>query len=233
MPRLLEICLYCSAVPLWVRFGDNALIRFKFPYTRSGDAGTSFWRCCLGESLAPINKSGEKTMSNISQPLTAEASGNYRVGDRDDRPWGHYVVTAVGHDTSGEEFCEKKITIDPLQILSLQSHRQRRETWTVRRGHLTALKEGQRVELSSGESIHIPAGAIHCMANLGDEDCIVEERQEGICREEDVQRFMDVYRRDTETLEASPTAVESFAIYRDVIIDINRIRANKKHGVPY
>jgi mannose-6-phosphate isomerase-like protein (cupin superfamily) len=158
------------------------------------------------------------------------AAAGYRVGDHDDRPWGRYVVTACGLSAAGEEFCEKKITIAPLQVLSLQSHELRRETWRVRRGALTALCDGKRIEVLSGETIRIPKGSVHCMANLGDEDCVVEERQEGVCREEDIRRYMDVYQRDTETLEA---AAENLVAYRAIINDINKIKATKKNAVPY
>ena len=178
-------------------------------------------------------------MNNSSQaapkkmPLPSDATPViYQVGDRGDRPWGHYIVTDTGIAAGGEEYCEKTITIRPLQILSLQSHQLRRETWTVKRGILTVLVDGQRIDLLSGESLHIPVGSIHCMANLGDEDCIIKERQEGICREEDIRRYMDVYRRDTETL-ASPAAAESFTAYRAILVDINKIRMSKKHGTPY
>jgi mannose-6-phosphate isomerase-like protein (cupin superfamily) len=175
-------------------------------------------------------------MSNSSQaaPQTPEEAPSvvYQVGERGDRPWGHYIVTDTGKTADGEEFCEKSITIRPLQILSLQSHQLRRETWTVKRGVLTVLLDGQRIDLLSGEALHIPVGSIHCMANLGDEDCIVQERQEGICREADIKRFMDVYRRDTENL-ASPVATESFTAYRTILVDINKIRMSKKNGTPY
>ena len=87
-----------------------------------------------------------------------------------------------------------------------------------------------RIELQPGESIHIPAGSIHCMANTGEDDCIVEETQEGICRKEDIKRYMDVYHRSTETL-ASPQAPESFTAYREILIEINKIRVNRKHGI--
>jgi mannose-6-phosphate isomerase-like protein (cupin superfamily) len=183
-------------------------------------------------------------MSNLSRPALApapeeqplplkSAPGAYRVGNRDDRPWGHYVVIDAGIAANGEEYCKKNITIEPLQILSLQSHKLRDEVWAVKKGTLTALKDGRRIEVFPGESIDIPAGSIHCMANMdADDDCFVEETQRGICRDHDIHRYMDVYRRDTETL-SSPAGPESFTGYREILIDINKIRVNRKHGVAY
>ena len=147
----------------------------------------------------------------------------YRVDDQDMRPWGHYIVTAVGRTADGEEYCEKQIVIKPGNILSLQSHELRRETWTVKQGVLTALVDGKRIEATPGQSIHIPKGSIHCMANLTDENCIVHERQAGICREDDIKRYVDAYSRATESLsmQASP----SVAVYKDILKAIGNKQA--------
>jgi len=147
----------------------------------------------------------------------------YRVGDSDERPWGSYVVLAVGV-RNGEEYCEKRITVDPNRILSLQSHEHRRETWIVEQGAMTAIIDGRQKELQAGDSISIPEGAIHCMANLSDEPCVIRERQEGICREEDIHRYIDAYGRGTE-LPASHTASKSITLYELILSDINRLAA--------
>lgn len=120
---------------------------------------------------------------------------SYKVGDNDRRPWGEYVVTAVGTDENGEEYCEKDITVSPDQILSLQSHNHRREYWTVTKGALTVVVDDKRLVLQEGENIHIPLQAIHCMANLEDAPCIVHERQVGLCSEDDIVRYVDAYGR--------------------------------------
>lgn len=156
----------------------------------------------------------------------------YQAGDKDVRPWGHYIVTAAGKDATGREYCEKTIVIKPGQILSLQSHRLRQELWTVKKGTLTALLDGKRLEILSRESLFVPPESIHCMANLDEEDCTVEERQEGICREDDIRRYMDAYQRPTESLSL-PKAAQSIAAYRAILSDIERISANRRQGVPY
>ena len=120
---------------------------------------------------------------------------SYQVGDSDQRPWGHYVVTAVGATNSGEEYCEKEITVNPGQILSLQSHEHRRELWTVLEGTLTVVVDNKSLTLGKGQSVTIPLTAIHCMANLGDTPCIVHERQIGLCSEDDIIRYVDAYGR--------------------------------------
>lgn len=139
----------------------------------------------------------------------------YKVGDSDERAWGRYVVTGVGMNAAGEEYCEKEITILPGKILSLQSHELRRETWRVVKGRLSVLLDGKRIELPEGGEIHIPQKSIHCMANLGASDCVVYEMQEGQCREEDIRRYVDAYGRKTE--EASGPAAASVAVYNEIV----------------
>ena len=119
----------------------------------------------------------------------------YKVGDNDTRPWGNYVVTAVGTNGSGEEFCEKDITVNPGEILSLQSHAQRREHWKVLGGTLTVILDGNTLTLQKGEAVEIPKGAIHAMANLSKAPVVVHEIQQGLCREADIVRFLDSYGR--------------------------------------
>lgn len=143
----------------------------------------------------------------------------YHVGDSEKRPWGEYVTTAVGVN-NGEEYCEKDITVLPNQILSLQSHNLRREHWTVTQGRLTVILDDQRLELDVGESVDIPLGGIHCMANLGDTPCVVHEKQEGVCREADIIRYLDAYGRADENIKTNEKVERSTALYRGIWADI-------------
>jgi mannose-6-phosphate isomerase-like protein (cupin superfamily) len=157
-----------------------------------------------------------------TDPAPADPSSSlraYNVGDKDERPWGHYLVTDVGRNTKGEEYCNKLIIVKPEQALSLQSHKLRHESWTVKKGILTAIRDGERVTLSVDDAIEIPRGSIHCMANLGEDDCIVEERQSGICREEDIRRYVDAYNRTTETADESASA--SISVYKAMLAEIS------------
>ena len=170
---------------------------------------------------------GLKKTPTVHAPMAA-----YKIGDKDKRPWGHYIVTGAGITNDGKEFCEKLITIKPFQVLSLHSHNLRQETWTVKEGKLIALCDGLRLDIPAGETIRIPMGSIHCMANMSNEDCIVEERQEGICREGDIRRYMDVYCRSTEKL-FSPIASESFIAYRAIVMGINKTKMSRAQSVSH
>ncbi len=122
------------------------------------------------------------------------AMPGYRPGESDTRPWGLWEVLDTGHE-NGEEFCIKKITVTPGGVLSLQSHAKRREEWTVLSGTLEVTRNDDIIVLQAGESIDIPQGAKHRMANRGTEPVVVKEIQRGLCREDDIVRFEDIYGR--------------------------------------
>jgi len=118
----------------------------------------------------------------------------YRIGETDTRPWGTWEVLDTGVE-NGEEFCVKKITVNPGGILSLQSHKLRREVWTVLEGTIEVTRDKEIITLSKDKTIDIPQGAVHRMANRGDVPAIVHEVQRGTCREDDIIRYEDVYGR--------------------------------------
>jgi mannose-6-phosphate isomerase-like protein (cupin superfamily) len=146
----------------------------------------------------------------------------YTVGDSDTRPWGSYTVVATGLNDGGEEFCEKEIIVNPGHILSLQSHASRKEHWVVRQGTLTVVVDGARLTLEKGQDVKIPKGGLHCMANLGTMPCIVKETQLGLCREDDITRYMDAYGRGTQNAE-DPRAKASIAAYLQILAELKRV----------
>jgi mannose-6-phosphate isomerase-like protein (cupin superfamily) len=145
----------------------------------------------------------------------------YRVGDMDIRPWGSYTVTAVGVKETGEESCVKEIQVNPGHVLSLQSHEHRREHWKVISGVLTVVLDGERRSLRAGEDVRVPKGSIHCMANLGRQNVVVQEVQTGICREEDITRYMDAYGRSTATSN-EPKVTSSLAVYKELLAELGK-----------
>jgi mannose-6-phosphate isomerase-like protein (cupin superfamily) len=128
------------------------------------------------------------TMTNTS---TLQA---YTIGESDTRPWGTWEVLDLG-TKDGEEFCVKKITVNPGGVLSLQSHQLRREEWTVLEGLLEVTRDKEILNLKAGDYVEIPQGAVHRMANRSDAPAVVKEIQRGVCREDDIERFEDIYGR--------------------------------------
>lgn len=139
-------------------------------------------------------------MANITIEENPKING-YNVGDFDRRPWGFWLATDVN---SG--YCEKVIVVAPGKILSLQSHRMRHETWTVLDGTLNTIIDGAFSTLKVGQTIEVPVGSLHCMANLGERPCIIKERQTGVCRESDIVRYFDANGRPTATADDAQIA---------------------------
>ena len=117
----------------------------------------------------------------------AEATDHKRVH----RPWGYYESIDVG-----ERFQVKRIVVVPGGILSLQKHRHRSEHWVVVRGTAEVTIGEQVRAVHENESIYIPIGSVHRMANKGKIPLELIEVQTGsYLGEDDIERLEDVYKR--------------------------------------
>lgn len=107
------------------------------------------------------------------------------------RPWGGFEVLS-----DQERFKVKRITVDPGQQLSYQSHQKRAEHWVIIEGQAEVVLNDQTHKLSSGESIYIPIGSKHRMRNPSDKPLIFVEVQTGsYFGEDDITRYQDDYQR--------------------------------------
>jgi mannose-6-phosphate isomerase len=107
------------------------------------------------------------------------------------RPWGTYEVLL---DT---EYCKvKRIMVQPDSKLSYQYHLHRRECWTVVKGMLTIVLDGEKIFRKEGQSVRIPLGAKHRAWNESSEPTIFIEVQTGTYfGEDDIIRIEDDYGR--------------------------------------
>ncbi|MGZ4683078.1 MAG: phosphomannose isomerase type II C-terminal cupin domain [Acidimicrobiales bacterium] len=107
------------------------------------------------------------------------------------RPWGTYAVLDDADD------CKvKRITVDPGQRLSYQSHDRRAEHWVVVSGTATVTLDGAEISLDPGQSIDIPLRAAHRVANRGLDELVFIEVQLGdYFGEDDIARYSDDYGR--------------------------------------
>jgi mannose-1-phosphate guanylyltransferase/mannose-1-phosphate guanylyltransferase/mannose-6-phosphate isomerase len=107
------------------------------------------------------------------------------------RPWGWYETLCL--DT---RFQVKRIMVKPGGILSLQSHMHRSEHWVVVSG-TAEVTIGEDVRLvAENESVYIPLGTRHRMANKGRVPMYLIEVQTGAyLGEDDIVRYEDVYHR--------------------------------------
>ena len=93
-------------------------------------------------------------------------------------------------------FQVKKLTVSPGECLSLQLHHHRAEHWIVVSGTAEVTIEGEKQILTENESIFIPLGFKHRLANPGKIPLVVIEVQSGsYLGEDDICRFEDKYER--------------------------------------
>ncbi|WP_350335663.1 phosphomannose isomerase type II C-terminal cupin domain [Coralliovum pocilloporae] len=116
---------------------------------------------------------------------------HYKTGEKDIRPWGHWLVL----DT-GPFHVVKRITVLPGTRLSLQYHRHRQEIWTCVEGRGVAIIDGVETQFSPGVTVFVPPLIEHRMACTGETDMIIVETQLGdFLSEDDVVRIQDDFGR--------------------------------------
>ena len=86
--------------------------------------------------------------------------------------------------------------VKPGQRLSLQKHFHRADHWIVVRGTAEVTVNGTITLVHENESIYLPIGCTHRMANPGKIDLELIEVQTGsYLGEDDIVRIEDVYNR--------------------------------------
>ncbi len=104
------------------------------------------------------------------------------------KPWGSFEII-----DEGSKYIIKKIIVSPGGQLSLQNHQHRSEHWLVAKGIAEIIIDKKTYNLKENESIFIPKGSKHRLANKGSENLIVIEMWYGdILDEDDIKRFEDI-----------------------------------------
>lgn len=114
-----------------------------------------------------------------------------KTAREDHRPWGFYEVFS-----GREDHKVKRITVYPGKRLSYQRHRRRSEHWHIVDGEAVVTLDGEDIPLSGGESIDIPCGGAHRIANPGEKNVVFIEVQKGdYFGEDDIERLEDDFGR--------------------------------------
>ena len=110
---------------------------------------------------------------------------------REDRPWGYFVVVYDAPHTK-----VKELVVSPGSRLSYQMHHKRREHWLVVVGEATVTLDDVVHIVKAGESVDVPIGVKHRIANMGTMPLRLIEIQTGdYFGEDDIVRFSDDYNR--------------------------------------
>jgi mannose-1-phosphate guanylyltransferase/mannose-6-phosphate isomerase len=107
------------------------------------------------------------------------------------RPWGYYQDIDIA-----PRYRVKRIVVKPGSKLSLQKHFHRSEHWVVVQGTAEVTLGTDQRSVHENESIYIPIGSVHRLANPGKIRLELIEVQVGsYLGEDDIVRLDDVYGR--------------------------------------
>jgi mannose-6-phosphate isomerase-like protein (cupin superfamily) len=105
-----------------------------------------------------------EAIRGVVDRLVAGRRKEATVHAREVRPWGTFLVL---HEGPG--FKVKEVTVDPGCRLTLQYHPGRDEHWVVVAGTAEVELGDDRHHLAAGQSLRIPRGRHHRLANPGRE----------------------------------------------------------------
>jgi len=129
----------------------------------------------------------KKIVEALKKSDRSEAERHPRVY----RPWGFYQTVDEGH-----RFKVKRLMVKPGEQLSLQMHHHRAEHWVVVMGTAEVTLDEECRLVRENESVYIPIGSTHRLANPGKIDLHLIEVQSGqYLEEDDIVRFQDSYNR--------------------------------------
>lgn len=145
-----------------------------------------------GDVMLVASRDRVQEVKAIVDRLAANGRTEHQLHTRVHRPWGYYE----GLD-SGERHQVKHLMVHPGASLSLQMHHHRAEHWVVVKGR-AEVTVGDKVSiLEENQSVYIPLGTTHRLANPGTEPLSIIEVQSGAyLGEDDIVRFDDVYGRE-------------------------------------
>ncbi|MTI15345.1 mannose-1-phosphate guanylyltransferase/mannose-6-phosphate isomerase, partial [Sansalvadorimonas verongulae] len=103
------------------------------------------------------------------------------------RPWGFYDTVDYGN-----RFQVKHLVVNPGASLSCQKHYHRAEHWVVVTGTARVTRGEETFLVAENESVFIPAGEIHQLANPGKLPLhLIEIQSGGYLGEDDITRFTE------------------------------------------
>lgn len=145
----------------------------------------------VADATLVVPRARSQEVKELVARLKADKRPEAVVHRRVHRPWGYYESIDMG-----DRFQVKRIVVLPGGLLSLQRHRHRSEHWIVVRGTAEVTIEKDVKPVHENESIYVPIGSVHRLANKGKIPLELIEVQTGsYLGEDDIERLEDVYSR--------------------------------------
>ena len=143
------------------------------------------------DAVLAMHRDRAQDVKKVVDRLKAAGRHEAVAHNRSYRPWGFYESLI-----KGDRFQVKRIVVTPGHQMSLQKHFHRAEHWVVVHGTALVTRDGEEVMVRENESIYLPLGTVHRMANPGRIPLTLIEVQSGsYLGEDDIVRFEDIYGR--------------------------------------
>jgi mannose-1-phosphate guanylyltransferase/mannose-6-phosphate isomerase len=192
---------------LWAQSGKDAAGVAAEGDVQAVDCRDSYIRsdgrliCALGiDNLAVVDTPDAVLVASLDRAqeikgmvaaLAAAGRSEASVPARVHRPWGWYQTMDLG-----ERFRVKRIQVNPGSKLSLQKHHHRAEHWVVVRGTAEVTRDAEVMIVRENESVYLPLGCVHRLANPGKIPVEIIEVQTGsYLEEDDIVRIEDDFGR--------------------------------------
>ena len=145
----------------------------------------------MRDAVLVAAKDRAQDVREVVETLRAASVDQADTYPRCHRPWGWYETLCID-----QRFQVKRIMVRPGGVLSLQRHHHRSEHWVVVAGTAEVTIGTQTRLVTENESVYIPLGTTHRMANPGRLPMYLIEVQTGAyLGEDDIVREEDVYNR--------------------------------------
>jgi len=145
----------------------------------------------MNDVVMVADKAYSQEVKHLVETLTEDKREEVTEASQVFRPWGNYESL-----DSSDGYQVKRIVVNPGGILSLQKHKHRAEHWVVVSGIAEVTIDEKVSLLHPNQSIYVPLGSVHRLANRGDDPVILIEVQTGdYLGEDDIFRLEDVYNR--------------------------------------
>ncbi len=143
------------------------------------------------DAVLAMHRDRAQDVKRVVDRLRAAGRHEAVAHNRMYRPWGFYEVLI-----HSERFQVKRIVVKPGQQLSLQKHFHRAEHWVVVSGSAIVTRDQEELLVRENESVYLPLGCVHRMANPGRIPLTLIEVQSGTyLGEDDIVRIEDTYGR--------------------------------------
>ena len=141
------------------------------------------------------SQSESEAIKELVEKLKSEGRDEADTALQVYRPWGNYEQLDYG-----DGYQVKRIVIKPAGVLSLQKHKHRAEHWVVVQGTPEITIDDKVQTLKPNQSIYIPLGSVHRLANRTAEPVVIIEVQTGdYLGEDDIIRLEDDYNRNSKS----------------------------------